>query len=43
MSYMVQYIFADVQKEADKKIQAFHIAKDKFKSYERAGDEDEWD
>lgn len=43
MSYMVQYIFADVQKEADKKIQAFHIAKDKFKSCERAGDEDEWD
>ncbi len=43
MSYMVSYIFADVQKAADKKIQAFHMAKETIKSCEKAGDEEEWD
>lgn len=43
MSYMVHYIFEDVQKAGDKKIQAFNMAKDKFKSCEMLGDEDEWD
>lgn len=43
MSYMVSNIFADVQKAADKKVQAFNMAKEKLKSCERAGDEEEWD